>query len=88
MLTALEVANAAPFVRRLPDKEATLLGDSGGAQLSGGQKQRIAFARAFLSDARVMLLDEATSALGRIVEEIVLQSSIVVLSAIVPIYVQ
>ena len=61
---ALKAANADPFVRRLPDKEATMLGDKGGAQLSGGQKQRIAFARAFLSDARIMLLDEATSALG------------------------
>ena len=64
-MSALEAANAAPFVRRLPDKEATMVGDKGGARLSGGQKQRVAFARAFLSDARVMLLDEATSALGR-----------------------
>ena len=44
---------------------------SGGAQLSGGQKQRLAFARAFLSDARVMLLDEATSALDNVSERAV-----------------
>ena len=59
---AAEHAQAAEFIRRLPQGFAAQLGERG-VTLSGGQRQRIAIARAILRDAPLLLLDEATSAL-------------------------
>jgi len=59
---AARAAHADEFIRALPARYHTPVGDRG-SRLSGGQRQRIALARAFLRDAPIVIFDEPTSAL-------------------------
>lgn len=59
---ALEVAQAADFVRALPEGlDAPVT--QGGGSLSGGQRQRLAIARVLVARPRIYLFDDSFSAL-------------------------
>lgn len=58
---ALEIAQAADFVRNFPDGLDTPIA-AGGKSVSGGQKQRLCIARAVIKKPRILILDDSTSA--------------------------
>jgi subfamily B ATP-binding cassette protein MsbA len=70
IIAALQAAQAWDFVNEHPQGLERRIGERG-AGLSGGQRQRIALARAFISEASVILLDEATSSLDSASEALV-----------------
>jgi subfamily B ATP-binding cassette protein MsbA len=70
ILRASKMAEADEFIRELPEKYNSKVGQNG-IRLSGGQRQRIAIARAILYDAPILLLDEATSSLDPISEKLI-----------------
>ena len=65
---ALEAANIAQEIERLPLGYATKMGEHGRG-LSGGQKQRILIARALYKNPDYLFLDEATNALDTVNEQ-------------------
>jgi ATP-binding cassette subfamily B protein len=66
MWAALEIAQAADFVREMGNEEASGLDApiaQGGTNVSGGQRQRLAIARAVVKRPEIYLFDDAFSAL-------------------------
>ncbi|KAA0024549.1 ABC transporter ATP-binding protein [Antrihabitans cavernicola] len=58
----LEIAQAADFVREMPDGLDTAVAQ-GGTTVSGGQRQRLAIARALVKRPQIYLFDDSFSAL-------------------------
>ncbi|MFZ4681420.1 MAG: ABC transporter ATP-binding protein [Terrimicrobiaceae bacterium] len=73
MWEALTAANAAQFVRRLPETLHTPLGERG-VKLSVGEKQRISIARALLKNPPILILDEATASVDNATERLIQQA--------------
>mgnify|MGYP000582384900 FL=1 len=73
IIEAAKKASIHEFIESLPDKYDTKVGQLGD-NLSAGEKQRIGLARAFLSNAPLILIDEPTSNVDSINEGIILKS--------------
>ncbi|MGD1948968.1 MAG: ABC transporter ATP-binding protein [Leptolyngbyaceae cyanobacterium] len=67
---AAKGAGATAVIEQLEDRYQTILGKmfSGGVDLSGGQWQKIGLARAFMTNAQILILDEPTAAVDAIAE--------------------
>lgn len=65
MQEAAELAGAAAFISRLPQRYDTMIGEHGEG-LSGGQIRRLALARAILKPADLLILDEPDASLDKV----------------------
>ncbi|MFX1356358.1 MAG: ABC transporter ATP-binding protein [Promethearchaeota archaeon] len=67
---AIRAVHAEEFIKYLPEGLKTQIGERGKG-LSLGQKQIISFARALLSDPKILILDEATSSVDAYTEAVI-----------------
>jgi len=67
---AIKTVHAEEIIKYLPDGLQTKVGERGKG-LSIGQKQIISFARAVISDPKILILDEATSSVDAYTEAII-----------------
>lgn len=68
VIKVAKVVSAHDFIMALPNGYDTNVGE-GGAKLSVGEKQLISFARAIISDPKILILDEATSSIDTKTED-------------------
>lgn len=62
MWRALEIAQAASFVREMPNQLDAPIAQ-GGTNVSGGQRQRLSIARAIIRQPKILVFDDSFSAL-------------------------
>lgn len=73
VMQAIDTASFTKDLSSLQDGVQTLVGEKGVA-LSGGQKQRVSLARAFISDAEILILDDALSAVDARTEASIIEN--------------
>lgn len=73
LMLALHIANLQEYVKSLPLKEATVIGNEGKG-LSFGQRQRVLIARAIYRSPKFIFLDEATNSLDAENEAIIISN--------------
>ncbi len=77
---AIRAVHADELIEYLHDGLETQVGERGGG-LSTGQKQLVSFARALLTDPRILILDEATSSVDAYTEAIIQEALEVLLTS-------
>ncbi len=73
ILASSIAAQAYPFIKLLPNKFETTVGEQG-ATLSGGERQRLALARILMRNPDIIILDEATASLDSISEQKIMET--------------
>jgi len=79
LLKAIRAVHAEELLEYLPQGLQTQVGERG-RSLSAGQRQIISFARALLTDPKILILDEATSSVDAYTEAIIQEALEVLLS--------
>jgi ABC-type bacteriocin/lantibiotic exporter with double-glycine peptidase domain len=70
---AIRLSELSSFIKTLPLKEKTFVGESGN-KFSGGQKQRISIARSFYSSKDLIIFDEPLNALEAETKKIIFEN--------------